>query len=88
MTDPAGETRLFAAAEYLSAKRIKPNALLPGRRGRVARDYCRDMSDRPARLRAAYQGLGRGDLDPWMTLLDPRVVWRAVDQPDVPETPT
>lgn len=46
------------------------------------------MSERPARLREAYHALGRGDLDPWGRLLDPRVVWRAVDHPDVPETPT
>jgi ketosteroid isomerase-like protein len=46
------------------------------------------MSEHPAQLREAYQALGRGDLDPWMRLLDPRVVWRAVDQPDVPDTPT
>jgi hypothetical protein len=46
------------------------------------------MSDRPAQLRDAYQALGRGDLDPWVTLLDPRVVWRASDQAGVPDTPT
>jgi hypothetical protein len=46
------------------------------------------MSKRPALLREAYQALGRGDLDPWMRLLDPGVVWRATDRPDVPETPT
>jgi hypothetical protein len=46
------------------------------------------MSERPARLREAYHALGRGDLDPWIRLLDPRVVWHAVDCPDVPETPT
>jgi ketosteroid isomerase-like protein len=46
------------------------------------------MSERPARLREAYQALGRGDLDTWSRLLDPAVVWRAIDRPDVPETPT
>jgi ketosteroid isomerase-like protein len=46
------------------------------------------VSDRPARLGEAYHALGRGDLDPWNRLLDPRVVWRAADRPDVPETPT
>jgi ketosteroid isomerase-like protein len=46
------------------------------------------MSGRPAQLREAYEALGRGDLDPWMRLLDPKVVWRAVDVPDVPDTPT
>jgi hypothetical protein len=46
------------------------------------------MSERPAQLSEAYQALGRGDLDPWMSLLDPRVVWRAADHPDVPDTPT
>jgi ketosteroid isomerase-like protein len=46
------------------------------------------MSERPARLRQAYDALGRGDLDPWRRLLDPGVVWRAADRPDVPETPT
>ena len=46
------------------------------------------MSERPARVREAYQSLGRGDVDPWMRLLDPRVVWRATDHPDVPDTPT
>ena len=46
------------------------------------------VSERPERLREAYQALGRGDLDLWNRLLDPRVVWRASDRPDVPETPT
>lgn len=46
-----------------------------------------DMTERPERLREAYAALGRGDLDPWNRLLDPRVVWRAADQPDLPETP-
>jgi ketosteroid isomerase-like protein len=46
------------------------------------------MSERTARLREAYHALDRGDLDPWMRLLDPRVVWRAADRPDVPDTPT
>ena len=45
------------------------------------------MSQRPAQLREAYDALGYGDLDPWIRLLDPRVVWRATDRPDVPETP-
>ena len=43
------------------------------------------MSERSAQLREAYQSLGGGDLDPWMRLLDPRVVWRAIDQPDLPD---
>jgi hypothetical protein len=46
------------------------------------------MSDRPARLREAYHALGRGDLGPWTRLLDPGVLWRAADRPDLPETPT
>jgi ketosteroid isomerase-like protein len=46
------------------------------------------MSERPAKLHDAYQALGRGDLEAWMRLLDPRVVWRASDQPGVPDTPT
>jgi hypothetical protein len=46
------------------------------------------MSEQAEQLREAYHALGRGDLEPWMRLLDPRVVWRAVDQPDVPDTPT
>jgi ketosteroid isomerase-like protein len=49
--------------------------------------YAVAMSERPAQLREAYHALGRGDLDPWMRLLDPKVVWRATDQPDVPDTP-
>ncbi len=47
-----------------------------------------DMTERPARLREAYDALWRGDLAPWNSLLDPRVVWRAADRPDDPETPT
>jgi hypothetical protein len=46
------------------------------------------MSEHAAQLREAYQALERGDLDPWIRMLDPRVVWRAVDLPDVPDTPT
>lgn len=46
------------------------------------------MTGRPERLREAYQALARGDLSPWMRLLDPGVVWRAVDVPEVPDTPT
>jgi ketosteroid isomerase-like protein len=46
------------------------------------------MGERPAQLREAYDALGRGDLDPWTRLLDPRVVWRAADRPDIPDTPT
>jgi len=46
------------------------------------------MTERTARLGEAYEALGRGDLDPWTRLLDPRVVWRAADRPDLPETPT
>ena len=46
------------------------------------------VSERPGRLREAYDALGRGDLDPWMRLLDPKVVWRAVNLPEVPDTPT
>ena len=45
------------------------------------------MSQRPAQLREAYDALGYGDLDPWIRLLDPKVVWRATDRPDLPETP-
>jgi hypothetical protein len=54
----------------------------------VAGTSLRAMSERPAQLREAYQSLGRGDLDPWMRLLDPKVVWRATDLPDIPDTPT
>jgi len=39
-------------------------------------------------IRKAYEALGRGELAPWIDLLDPRVVWRAVDQDDVEEAPT
>jgi hypothetical protein len=46
------------------------------------------MSERPPQLREAYRALGHGDLDPWIRLLDPGVVWCATDRPDVPETPT
>jgi hypothetical protein len=54
----------------------------------VSRYYSVAMSERPGRLREAYDALGRGDLDPWIRLLDPKVVWRAVAWPDVPDTPT
>jgi hypothetical protein len=46
------------------------------------------MTERPERLRQAYDALGRGDLDPWNRLLDPRVIWRAADTSEGPETPT
>ncbi|MCU4182735.1 hypothetical protein K6U06_00040 [Acidiferrimicrobium sp. IK] len=46
------------------------------------------MSGRSERLSEAYEALGRGDLSPWVRLLDPRVVWRAIDLPEVPDTPT
>ena len=46
------------------------------------------MSGRSERLREAYAALGRGDLGPWTRLLDPGVVWRAAERPDLPETPT
>jgi ketosteroid isomerase-like protein len=46
------------------------------------------MNERLAQLRDAYDALGYGDLDAWNRLLDPRVVWRAADRVDVPETPT
>jgi hypothetical protein len=39
-------------------------------------------------IRDAYEDLGHGELGPWMLLLDPRVIWRAVDEPDVAEAPT
>jgi hypothetical protein len=46
------------------------------------------MSERPAQLREAYRALGRGNLDPWIRLLDPGVIWRATDRPDLPGAPT
>ncbi len=46
------------------------------------------VSDRPQLIGVAYEALGRGDLRPWRRVLDDRVVWRAVDVPEEPETPT
>ena len=43
---------------------------------------------RHAMIRDAYHALGRGELAPWMGLLDRAVVWRAVDEADVEQTPT
>ena len=39
-------------------------------------------------IRDAYAALGRGELAPWIGLLDPAVVWRAVDEAEVEEAPT
>ena len=55
---------------------------------RALRTRVRGMTERPERLRQAYDALGRGDLDPWNRLLDPRVIWRAADTSEGWETPT
>jgi ketosteroid isomerase-like protein len=39
-------------------------------------------------IRDAYDALGRGEFAPWMALLDPAVVWRAVERAEVDEAPT
>jgi len=40
-------------------------------------------------IRDAYEGLGHGELAPWIALLDPKVVWRGVDPAiDLEEAPT
>ena len=39
-------------------------------------------------IRDAYDALGRGELAPWVALLDRAAVWRAVDEPEVQQTPT
>jgi hypothetical protein len=39
-------------------------------------------------IRDAYDALGRGELAPWIGLLDRAVVWRAVDRDEVEEAPT
>jgi hypothetical protein len=47
------------------------------------------MSERQELLRAAYQAHGNGDLTPWVSLLDPAVVWRGLETgEDGAETPT
>ena len=46
------------------------------------------MSARASLISDAYERLGSGDVSPWMALLDPAVVWRAVDGEDVEATPT
>jgi hypothetical protein len=46
------------------------------------------LSRRHELIQTAYEALGRGELAPWMDLLDRAVVWRAVDQPDVGPAPT
>ncbi len=46
------------------------------------------MTRRHTKIQAAYEALGRGELAPWMDLLDRAVVWRAVDEDDVEEAPT
>ena len=46
------------------------------------------VTPRHAMIRDAYEGLGRGHLAPWIALLDPKVVWRAVDCDEVDEAPT
>jgi hypothetical protein len=66
---------------------LRPLETSLGERG-IDRYYAEIMSGRSAQLREAYHALGCGDLDPWMRLLDPGVIWRATDRPDVPETPT
>jgi hypothetical protein len=45
-------------------------------------DNLSGVSQRAALLRDAYDALGRGELGPWMGLLDPAVIWRAVDRPE------
>jgi ketosteroid isomerase-like protein len=39
-------------------------------------------------IRDAYAALGRGDLAPWMGLLDRAAVWRAVDEAAVEQAPS
>jgi len=39
-------------------------------------------------IRDAYDALGRGELAPWIELLDPAVVWRAVDRAEGDDAPT
>jgi hypothetical protein len=39
-------------------------------------------------IREAYDALGRGELAPWVALLDRAAVWRAVDEGPVEQTPT
>ena len=46
------------------------------------------MSRRHELIRDAYDALGRGELAPWVALLDRGVVWRGVAQPDDGEVPT
>ena len=41
------------------------------------------MSERQALIQQAYDALGRGELGPFMALLDPKVVWRALEEGDV-----
>ena len=46
------------------------------------------MSRRHELIRDAYAALGRGELAPWMQLLDRAAVWRGVGQSDDDEVPT
>ncbi len=47
------------------------------------------MTERQELLREAYDALGRGELAPWMRLLDPGVVWRGlVEGGDAGAAPT
>jgi len=46
------------------------------------------MPRRHQMIRDAYEALGRGELARWIDLLDRAVVWRAVDEADVEQTPT
>jgi hypothetical protein len=46
------------------------------------------VTRRDAMIRDAYAALGRGDLAPWMELLDRAVVWRAVDEAAVQQAPS
>ena len=46
------------------------------------------MGRRDELIRDAYAALGRGELAPWIELLDRGVVWQGVGQPDDDEVPT
>ena len=46
------------------------------------------VTQRHMMIRDAYDALGRGELAPWIGLLDRAAVWRAVDEDEVEEAPT
>jgi hypothetical protein len=46
------------------------------------------QTGRHALISEAYHALGRGELAPWIGLLDRAVVWTAVDEPEVEHAPT